>query len=161
MAKRKANPSSRPPAAKRPEREEFFRIFFPELDQDNLKADKDAYSRLATLSCEAILADFIKLYDKHYPALGPGVLIIQLSAHELAPFYLQVGELHKDLETAERHGDSEVVDYLKGVIETIEGANINKCVVIMLSDNSSTRVFRLDRDYPAQAIEQALQQMGG
>jgi hypothetical protein len=159
MAKKKSNPSSRPPQ-KRPEREEFFRIFFPELAQSNLKSDKDAYSRLATLSCEAILSDFIKLYDKHYLAFGPGVLIIRLGGGENPPFYLAVDELRKDLETAERHGDSEVITYLKGVIETIEGANIDKCVVLMLSDNSTTRVFRLDREYPAQAIQQGLEQMG-
>lgn len=161
MAKRRSNPSSRPPARKRPEREEFFGIFFPELVKDNLAADKDAYTRLATLSCEAILADFINQYDKSYPAQGPGILIIQLGKTDLAPFYLPVAELRKDLEAAERNGDTDVVAYLKSTIETVEGANINKCVVIMLTDNSSTRVFRLDRDYPAQAIEQALQRMGG
>jgi len=151
--------SSRP-KDHRPEGKQFLALFFPEFQEQNLKADRDAYSRLATASCEAILADFIQLFDKHYATFGPGILIIQLSRQEQPPYYMPVDELRKDLETAERCGDTDVRDYLDDTISTIEGANINQCAVVMLSDNSSTRVFLLDRTYPAKTIQDALAAMG-
>lgn len=152
-----------PNPRKRPEREEFFALFFPELHQSNLKADKDAYTRLATASCEAILSDFIRLFDRGYAVQGPGALVIRLHGaladQQHSAQFLSVPDIQADLELAERTGDTAIAGYLRDAVAAIESANVNKCVVLMLIDNSSTRVFLVDRDHPAGGIRDALESL--
>jgi hypothetical protein len=150
------------PPGKRPEGDEFYRLFFPELEKDNLKSDKEAYTRLATATCEAILNDFIRLFDKSYAQCGPGILVIRLNHfqdREQEPLFMPLSELQKDLETADSSGDKEIADYLRSAIDTAEGANVNQCAVVMLTDNSSIRIFLLDRENPSASIRAGLQEI--
>lgn len=150
------------PSPKRPERDEFYQLFFPELQQQNQDSDKDAYTRLATATCEAILVDFIKLFDKHYVKLGPGVLVIRLNHfqnREQEPLFMPVSELSKDLAVAEQSGDDDIAECLRSTITTAEEANVEHCVVVMLTDNSSMRLFLLDREQPAASIRRGLEQL--
>jgi hypothetical protein len=41
----------------------------------------------------------------------------------------------------------------------VQDSNVNRCALVMLIDNSSCRIFRLDRDNPTGEILEALEGM--
>jgi hypothetical protein len=149
--------TSSAPIQGRPKRDQFAELFFPEHKQGNLKADQEGYTRLATATCTAILGDFIRLFDKGHAASGPGLLAIRIAGDEHSSEYLTLEDLQQDLAMAKSWGDEAIGACLEMAIESVEGANIERCVILMLVDNSSFRVFLVDRDDPAGDIKAMLE----
>jgi hypothetical protein len=149
--------TSSAPIQGRPKRDQFVDLFFPELKQGNLKADQEGYTRLATATCTAILGDFIRLFDKGYATNGPGLLAIRIAGDEHSSEYLALEDLQQDLGLAKSCGDDATRACLEMAVESVEGANTERCIVLMLVDNSSFRVFLVDRDDPAGDIKAMLE----
>lgn len=147
---------------KRPERNEFVQLFFPELQQQNTKADRDAYIRLSLSTCEAILRDFVKAYDKGLAKHGPGVLVIRLrnglaEAKDGAE-YVSADDLRQDLATAERHGHTSLHGFLKDAVKAAESVNSEVFAAVMLIDNSSSRVYYLSKSDPSGDVRAMLEE---
>lgn len=157
----KLHPPEQP--RKRPERHEFFDLFFPELKQQNSGSDREAYIRLSTATCEAILHDFVKLFDKGLAQHGRGILVIRLhkglEKATDATDYLTVEDLRHDLEAADGFGHTELRDLFREALSTAESVNTNVWAAVMLVDNSSARVYLLDRSNPSGEVRGMLEEM--
>lgn len=140
----------------RPSKAELLQRFFPELRQHASAATKEAAVRLNTLACEAILADWIRLFDLGRQREGPGLLTLRLQRQAPASAYLPLEELRRDLEQAQRDGADALATFLSEALAAADGLNVNQAVAVLLVDNSSAQVFVLDRQHPARALEAAL-----
>lgn len=138
-------------------RPELLLKFFPEIASKVTKGDREAAVRYNMLACEAILADQLMLYDKGYERQGPGVLCVRIHRDASESCYLPLVDLQADLETAQRSGNHSLEEFLKDAVSQVEGCNISKAGLIMLLDNSTAQVFRLDREYPAKEIKAMLE----
>jgi hypothetical protein len=142
----------------RPTRLELLHKFFPELKEASGSKTTDAAIQINIRACEAILADMIDMFDKGYNADGPGVLCIRLHKDSKESEYLPQNELALDLNYAEKVNDTDVIDALSKIIDTIEDFNAEKGVLLMLVDNSRMQVLPIDREYPARAIQAMMEE---
>lgn len=140
----------------RPSKRELLARLFPELRQSASNGEKEAAVRLNTLACEAILADWIRLFDRGLAREGPGVLCLRLhrQAHESS--YLARADLEADCQQARRDGSQELETFLTDSLAQLERLNLQQVALVLLLDNSGAQLFVLDRDQPARAIEAAL-----
>lgn len=154
------------PVAKRPEREGFVELFFPELHKQNSAADREAYVRLSMAACESILHDFAKLYDKGFAAKGPGILVIRLHGGlanaKDASEYMSLDEIREDLEMASKMGHSNFFTFFEDAINAAESAGVTSGAYapVMLVDNSSVRVYLVDKANPTGDIASMLEEAG-
>lgn len=138
-------------------RPELLLKFFPEMASKVTKGDREAAVRYNMLACEAILADQLMLYDKGYERQGPGVLCVRIHRDASESCYLPLCDLQEDLETAKTCGNSSLEEFLRDAVSQVEECNLSKAGLIMLLDNSTAQLFRLDREYPAKEIKAMLE----
>lgn len=138
-------------------RPELLLKFFPEMASKVTKGDREAAVRYNMLACEAILADQLRLYDNGFEQQGPGVLCVRIHRDASESCYLPLADLQEDLETAKTSGNSGLESFLKDAVSRIEECNISRAGLIMLLDNSTAQLFRLDREYPAKEIKAMLE----
>ena len=146
----------------RPTRADLCSRFFPELMQVNSATlgDKEAAIGINQRATEAILGDFIQLFDKGYAAYGPGVLTVRLArdAASKESDYLSLKDLQEDAATAREFNDTDIADALTKAIDTIVGFNTEKAVLLLLID-SGFRLFPIERDNPSKAIVAMMEDM--
>ena len=139
---------------KRPTREQLVAKMFPELKKSSgTIGDKEAAIGINTRATEAVLGDFIGLYDRGYSQLGPGVLAIRLAKDAMSnnSEYLSLYDLEEDARTAAKHGDEEIGEALSKTVSYVINFNPEKAALLLLID-SGFRIFPLDRDNPASSI---------
>ena len=139
-------------------RAHLLRKFFPEFGSGT-EADREAATRINVMACEAILSDLIKLYDDGYTEFGPGVLTLRLAKGQRESGYYSHEDAKADRHDAQTEGARSVVEFMDTVIEAVDGLNPKKDVLLMLCDNTSIRLFALNRDYPADAVQQMLEEV--
>lgn len=142
----------------RPSKAELLQRFFPELRQSGTAGSKEAAIRLSTLACEAILADWIRLFDLGLERDGPGLLALRLHRQAKDSSYLPLEALQQDRHQAQRDNAGELLTFLDEAITAVRNLNVNKAVAVLLVDNSGAQVFVVDRDHPARTLEAALQE---
>ena len=138
----------------RPSRYELVQKMFPELrTSGGTTGDKEAAIGINQRAAEAILGDFIGLYDKGFAALGPGVLNIRLSKDSTKTSeYVTHEEITSDAELAHKFGDVEIAEAMGDVASVVESFNPSKAALVLLVDNSGFRLLPLDRDNPASTL---------
>jgi len=139
-------------------RAHLLRKFFPEFGSGT-KADREAAAKINVMACEAILSDLIKLYDEGYAESGPGVLTLRLAKDQRESGYYSQEDAKADRHDAQKEGAQLVVEFMDTVIEAISSLSPKKDVLLMLCDNASIRLFALSRDYPAEAVQQMLEEV--
>lgn len=137
----------------RPSRPELINKFFPELRQSvGSTGDKEAAVGVNTRATEAILSDFIGLFDAGHAQLGPGVLAVRLSKdNSKTSDYLSLDDLQADADTANKLGDTSLHTALADTIAIIREFNTEKAALLLLID-SGFRLFPVNRDNPARSI---------
>lgn len=140
---------------------ELLRRFFPEIAERSGAGDKEAAIRINTLSCEAILADMLRLYDAGHKNHGAGVLCIRLHGGDKESSYLPVSDLELDRAMAAREFNTGLETFLAEAISTIEDTNPDKAGLVLLVDNTNAQVFQIPREYPAQSIQALLEEFSG
>ena len=138
----------------RPSRPELVNKFFPELRQ-NLGAttgDKEAILGINTRATEAVLGDFIGLFDAAAAVRGEGVLAVRLSKdNKKESNFVTLEELQLDADDAVRVGDESVASSLGDIIAVVHGMNTEQAVPLLLVD-SRMALCLLRRNNPAAAI---------
>ena len=147
----------------RPSRPELVAKFFPELLQ-NLGAsdgDKEAIVGINTRATEAVLQDFIGLYDTAAAVLGEGVLAVRLSKdNKKESNFVTLEELQLDADDAVKVGDDHIASSLGDIISIVSGMNTEQAVPLLLIDSRLTLCL-LKRDNPAAAITAMMEEMVG
>lgn len=140
---------------------ELLQRFFPEIAERSSAGSKEASIRINTLSCEAILADMLRLYDAGLKNHGPGVLCIRLHGGDKESAYLPVSDLEWDRAMAARDFNTGLETFLREAISTVEDTNPDKAGLLLLVDNTNAQVFQIPREYPAQSIQALLEEFAG
>ena len=138
----------------RPSRPELVSKFFPEISKGigATTGDKEATIGINTRATEAILQDFIGLFDAASAAQGPGVLAIRLAPDAArTSTYLTVDDLQADADLADRTGNTALHTALADTVSLVSSFNTEKAVLLLLID-SGFRLFPIDRDNPARSI---------
>tara|TARA_B100000925_G_scaffold272980_1_gene237351 strand:- start:3948 stop:4397 length:450 start_codon:yes stop_codon:yes gene_type:complete len=147
----------------RPSRPELVTKFFPELKQ-NIGAttgDKEAIVGINTRATEAVLQDFIGLYDTAAAVLGEGVLAVRLSKdNKKESNFVTLEELQLDADDAVKVGDDHIASSLGDIISIVSGMNTEQAVPLLLIDSRLTLCL-LKRDNPAAAITAMMEEMVG
>tara|TARA_A100000171_G_C2127619_1_gene144560 strand:- start:400 stop:843 length:444 start_codon:yes stop_codon:yes gene_type:complete len=144
----------------RPSRFELVSKFFPEL-KEAIGADRDSLKKYSTLSCEVILADQIKEFDKGFLKHGPGVLAVRIHDGAKNCNFMPLEDLEVDRAEAEKAGDMGIARLMTDIISKLYHFNFEECVLLMLVDNSSARLFPVDREYPAKTIQALIEEFAG
>jgi len=140
----------------RPSKAELLQRFFPELRQSGSGGSKEAAVRLNTLACEAILADWIRLFDLGLSREGPGVLTLRLHRQATESCYLPREALQQDLIQAQAAGHGELAGFLDEALRALDELNLERAIAVLLLDNSGAQVFLVERDQPARGLQQRL-----
>jgi len=139
-------------SAPKPTRLELATRFFPEISKTTNATDAKDAIEMNTRACEVILLDLLKRHDAEFDNLGPGCLILNLRMDAAGYFTLEA--LADDFQTAIKHGDTAIKDFLEGVVREVEANTNREKVLIMLIDKSSQRLLTLSRDMPASEIQE-------
>lgn len=142
----------------RPTKEQLLLKFFPELvDASGSAGDKEASIRLNAQACEVVLADQIVLFDQGFKAHGPGCLALRLFNQQAESSYLPLADLQGDLQQARKSNDFATGGFLSEVIEAINSHDLAGTALLLLIDNSRAQILPINREYPAKAIERAME----
>lgn len=144
---------------KRPSRDQLVGKFFPELSKPGTSGDKEASQEICLRACEAILRDMIALYDAGRCCCGPGVLCVRLSKGERKSDFMCADDIRLDLQDAQDGGDSDTAAFLDQVLSKIVSTNPDRAALLLLVDNSSARVYVVDRDNPTGFIKPLLEEV--
>lgn len=137
----------------RPERGELIRRFFPELGRTGTGGETEAAIEINTRACEVILADMIRIFDKHHQEHGDGALCLKLADGDRESFYVTLGVFCQDLIDAEKFADQGTASFLKEVIAAIKGIDASEKIIVLLLDNSRGSLLPIPREHPARQIE--------
>ena len=147
----------------RPSRFDLLTKFFPELLQ-NIGAsdgDKEAIVGINTRATEAVLQDFIGLYDTAAAVRGEGVLAVRLTKdNKKESNFVTLEELQLDADDAVRFGDDHIASALEYIISMVSDMGTESEVPMLLIDSRMV-LFLVKRDNPAAAITAMMQEMVG
>ena len=147
----------------RPSRFELVTKFFPELLQ-NIGAsdgDKEAIVGINTRATEAVLQDFIGLYDTAAAVRGEGVLAVRLTKdNKKESNFVTLEELQLDADDAVRFGDDHIASALEYIISMVSGMGTESEVPMLLIDSRMV-LCPIKRDKPAAAITAMMEEMVG
>jgi|TARA_Y100000289_G_scaffold12287_1_gene11413 hypothetical protein len=141
----------------RPSRFELVSKFFPEL-KEAIGSDRESLKKYSTLSCEVILADQIGEFDKGFLKHGPGVLAVRIHDGAKSCNFMPLQALEEDRVEAEKAGDIGIARFMTDIISKLYHFNFEQNVLLMLVDNSSARLFPIDREYPAKTIQALIEE---
>lgn len=145
----------------KPDRYTLVAKMFPELAKPKgSKGDRRAAIEINTRACEAILGDFIGLFDKGYSSYGPGVLSVRLSNDKTKTSdYVTLAELAADVDLARKDGDEGMTSAMESVVTAVEELNANKAALLLLVDYEGFRLLPVDRDSPAATITAVMEEI--
>jgi hypothetical protein len=112
------------------------------LQSDKFGEEKDNEQKFLAATAELILTDLINVAMNGVQAKGAGSLVINLVNDSTT--YMSGHDVESDLVSAEREEDSEIVEFLRSLIEEIDENDWSKNVLITLISDAGTRTFSLE-----------------
>ncbi len=112
------------------------------LQSDKFGEDKQNEQKFLAATAELILTDLINVAMNGVEDKGAGSLVINLVNDSTT--YMSGHDVEFDLVQAEREEDSEIVDFLRSLIEEIDENDWSKNVLITLISDAGTRTFSLE-----------------
>ena len=112
------------------------------LQSDKFGEEKDNEQKFLAATAELILTDLINVAMNGVEANGAGSLIINLVNDSTT--YMSGHDVESDLVSAEREEDTEIVEFLRSLIEEIDENDWSMNVLITLISDAGTRTFSLE-----------------
>jgi len=112
------------------------------LQSDKFGEEKENEQKFLAATAELILTDLINVAMNGVEDKGAGSLVINLVNDSTT--YMSGHDVEFDLVQAEREEDSEIVDFLRSLIEEIDENDWSKNVLITLISDAGTRTFSLE-----------------
>ena len=104
--------------------------------------EKEQEQSFLIATAELILSDLIEIALKGIESRGPGSLVINLIND--SSVYMSGEDVERDIAAAESAEDSEVLDFLRSLIEKIDETDWSKYVLITLISDAGTRTFEVE-----------------
>ena len=112
------------------------------LQSDKFGEEKENEQKFLAATAELILTDLINVAMNGVEDKGAGSLVINLVNDSTT--YMSGHDVEFDLVQAEREEDTEIVDFLRSLLEEIDENDWSKNVLITLISDAGTRTFSLE-----------------
>ena len=112
------------------------------IQSDKLGDEKEQEQTSPAATAELILTDLINIASNGVLAEGAGSLVINLCNDSTT--FMSGTSLESDINTAEANEDSDVVEFLRKLLEEIDENDWSKNVLITLISNAGTRTFAVE-----------------
>ena len=112
------------------------------LQSDKFGEEKNNEQKFLAATAELILTDLINVAMNGVEANGAGSLVINLVNDSTT--YMSGHDVESDLVSAEREEDTEIVEFLRSLLEEIDENDWSKNVLITLISNAGTRTFSIE-----------------
>ena len=104
--------------------------------------EKEQEQRFLAATAELILTDLINIAINGVNTRGAGSLVINLCND--SSIFMSGEDVERDIAAAESAEDSEVLDFLRSLIEKIDETDWSKYVLITLISDAGTRTFEVE-----------------
>ena len=112
------------------------------LQSDKFGEEKSNEQKFLAATAELILTDLINVAMNGVEANGAGSLVINLVNDSTT--FMSGHDVESDLVSAEREEDTEIVEFLRSLLEEINENDWPKNVLITLISNAGTRTFSIE-----------------
>ena len=112
------------------------------LQSDKFGEEKENEQKFLAATAELILTDLINVAMNGVESKGAGSLVINLVNDSTT--YMSGHDVEFDLVQAEREEDTEIVEFLRSLIQEIDENDWSKNVLITLISDAGTRTFSLE-----------------
>jgi hypothetical protein len=112
------------------------------LQSDKFGDEKSQEQKFLAATAELILTDLINIAIKGVEAQGAGSLVINLMNDSTT--FMSGSSIEADIHTAEREEDSEILEFLRGLMEEIDTNDWSTNVLITLISDAGTRTFAVE-----------------
>ena len=112
------------------------------LQSDKFGDEKSQEQKFLAATAELILTDLIGIAMKGVEAQGAGSLVINLMNDSTT--YMSGSSIEADIYTAEQEEDSDILDFLRGLMEEIDTNDWSTNVLITLISDAGTRTFAVE-----------------
>ena len=112
------------------------------IKSDKFGEEKEQEQKFLAATAELILTDFINIATNGVLTYGAGSLIINLQNDSTT--FMSGSDIEKDILAAEYAEDTEVVEFLRKLIEEVDENDWSKNVLITLISDAGTRTFSVE-----------------
>ena len=112
------------------------------IQSEKFGEEKSQEQKFLAATAELILTDLINIASNGVLAQGAGSLIINLQNDSTT--FMSGSAVEFDLQTAESEEDTEIVDFLRKLLEEIDENDWSKNVLITLISDAGTRTFAVE-----------------
>ena len=112
------------------------------LQSDKWGEEKENEQKFLAATAELILTDLINIATNGVLARGAGSLVINLQNDSTT--FMSGADIERDIITAEREEDDEVLAFLRKLIEEVDDNDWSKNVLITLISDAGTRTFTVE-----------------
>lgn len=129
------------------------------LQSDKFGEEKNNEQKFLAATAELILTDLINVAINGVEANGAGSLVINLVNDSST--YMSGHDVESDLVSAEREDDTEIVEFLRSLIEEIDKNDWSKTVLITLISDAGTRTFSLEAGGGQESLRAITEEFSG
>ena len=112
------------------------------IKSDKWGDEKDQEQKFLAATAELILTDLINIALKGVESQGAGSLIINLQNDSTT--FMSGSSIESDIIVAEAEGDTEVLEFLRKLIEEVDENDWSQNVLVTLISDAGTRTFSLE-----------------
>ena len=112
------------------------------IQSDKLGDEKKQEQQFLTATAELILWDLVNIALTGIEKKGAGSLVINLQNDSTT--FMSGDAIEFDIRTAEREEDTDVLEFLRGLIKEIDENDWSKNVLITLISDAGTRTFAVE-----------------
>ena len=112
------------------------------IQSDKWGDEKDQEQKFLAATAELILTDLINIAIKGVESQGAGSLIINLQNDSTT--FMSGSSIESDIIVAEAEGDTEVLEFLRKLIEEVDENDWSQNVLVTLISDAGTRTFSLE-----------------
>ena len=112
------------------------------IQSDKFGDEKSQEQKFLAATAELILTDLINIASNGVLARGAGSLIINLQNDSTT--FMSGSDIESDLQTAESEEDSDIVEFLRKLLEEIDENDWSTNVLITLISDAGTRTFAVE-----------------
>ena len=112
------------------------------IQSDKFGDEKKQEQQFLTATAELILYDLVNIALTGIEKKGAGSLVINLQNDSTT--FMSGDAIEFDIRTAEREDDTDVLEFLRGLIEEIDENDWSKNVLITLISDAGTRTFAVE-----------------
>ena len=129
------------------------------IGSDKFGKEKEQEQKFLMATAELILSDLIDIAIRGVEQKGAGSLVINLMNDSTT--YMSGTSIEFDIHTAEREEDEDILTFLRGLMEEIDGNDWSKNVLITLISDVGTRTFAVEAGGSQESLRALAEEFSG